>query len=422
MPGDAPENDEPGTMNQLTRAYFDHAAGTPVDSRVLGAMLPYFREQFGNPQSIYAEGRAAKAALDPSRQQVARLLNAEPEEIIFTASGSESNNLALKGIAAARSDKGRHIVISAIEHVSVQSTARTLGRHGFQVTEVPVDDKGVVDPAAVKAAIRKDTILVSVMAANNEVGTIQPLAEIAGVCREAGTLFHTDAVAACGVIPIDVRVLSIDCLTLAAQTIGGPKGAAALFARKGLRLPSQIEGGNQENNRRAGSENMPAIVGLGKAAELAQAEMASRAAASTVLRDRLIRELPVRVERSYLTGHPNQRLPGHASFCIEFIEGEAMLLFLDDAGISVASGSACTSKSLKASHVLLAMGLPHSLAQGSLMLTLSPENTDDDVTRLLEAMPGVVRRLRQMSPLYAQFQKDPAGYAERLSKEKECHV
>ncbi len=409
-------------MNQLKRACLDHAAGTPVDPRVLATMLPYFREQFGNPQSMYAEGGAAKTALDLSRQQVARLVNAEPEEITFTASGSESNNLALKGITSVRSDKGRHIVISAIEHISVQSTARTLGRHGFQVTEVPVDDKGLVDPAAVKAAIRKDTILVSVMAANNEVGAIQPLAEIARVCREAGVAFHTDAVAAAGVIPIDVRALNIDCLTLAAQTFGGPKGAAALFVRKGLRLPSQIEGGNQENNRRAGTENLPAIVGLGKAAELAQVEMASRAAALTGLRDRLIRELPARIERSYLTGHPTQRLPGHASFCIEFVEGEAMLLFLDDAGISVASGSACASKSLKASHVLLAMGLPHSLAQGSLMLTLSPENTDDDVTRLLEALPGIVQRLRAMSPLYAQFQKDPAGYAERLSKEKECHV
>jgi cysteine desulfurase len=406
----------------MKRAYFDHAAGTPVDSRVLDAMLPFFREQFGNPQSFYREGDKAKTALDLSRQQVAGLVNAEPEEITFTASGSEGNNLALKGIAAARSDKGRHIVISAVEHVSVQGPARTLGRHGYELTEVPVDDKGLVDPAAVKAAIRKDTILVSVMAANNEVGTIQPLAEIAGVCREAGTLFHTDAVAACGVIPIDVRAWGIDSLTLAAQTFGGPKGAAALFVRKGLRLPSQVEGGNQENGRRAGSENLPAIVGLGRAAELAKVEIASRAVALTTLRDRLIRELPPRVQRSYLTGHPTQRLPGHASFCIEFIEGEAMLLFLDDAGISVASGSACTSKSLKASHVLLAMGMPHSLAQGSLMLTLSPENTDDDVARLLEALPGIVERLRRMSPLYARFQKDPAGYAESLSKEKECHV
>jgi cysteine desulfurase len=406
----------------MMRVYFDHAAGTPVDRRVLDAMLPFFSDRFGNPQSIYTEGAQAKEALDLSRRQVAQLVNAEPEEITFTASGSESNNLALKGIASARQDKGRHIVVSAIEHVSVLNTARTLGRHGFEVTEVPVDGKGLVDPAAVRAAIRKDTILVSVMAANNEVGTIQPLAEIGRVCREAGVVFHADAVAAAGAIPIDVRAMNVDCLTLAAQTFGGPKGAAALFVRKGVRLLSQIEGGNQENNRRAGSENLPAIVGMGKAAELARAEMAARNGALAVLRDRLIRELPARVEHVLLTGHPELRLPGHASFCIEFIEGEAMLLFLDDAGISVASGSACTSKSLKASHVLLAMGLPHSLAQGSLMLTLGPENTDEDVARLLEALPGIVQRLRQMSPLYAQFQKDPAGYAERLSKEKECHV
>jgi len=406
----------------MKRVYFDHAAATPVDSRVREAMLPFFSERFGNPQSIYSEGAQAKEALDLSRGQVAQLLNAEPEEITFTASGSESNNLALKGIASARRDKGRHIVVSAIEHVSVLNTARTLGRNGFAVTEVGVDRLGLVDPAAVKAAIRKDTILVSVMAASIEVGTMQPAAEIGRVCREAGVVFHSDAAAAAGAVPIDVRAMNVDCLTLVAQAFGGPKGAAALFVRKGLRLPSQIEGGNQENNRRAGSEDLPAIVGMGKAAELARAEMAARNAALAVLRDRLIRELPVRVPHVHLTGHPEQRLPGHVSFCIEFVEGEGMLLFLDDAGISVASGSACTSKALKASHVLLAMGLPHSLAQGSLMLTLGPENTDEDVNRLLAALPGIVERLRAMSPLYAQFKKDPAAYQARLIQEKECHV
>jgi cysteine desulfurase len=406
----------------MKRAYFDHAAGTPVDSRVLETMLPYFREEFGNPQSIYTEGAQAKEALDLSRRQVAQLVNAEPEEITFTASGSESNSLALKGITSARQDKGRHIVVSAIEHVSVLSTAKTLSRNGFAVTEVGVDRHGLVDPAAVRAAIRKDTILVSVMAANSEVGTMQPTAEIGGICREAGVMFHTDAVAAAGMVPIDVRAMNVDCLTLAAQAFQGPKGAAALFVRKGLRLPSQIEGGNQENNRRAGTENLPAIAGMGKAAELARAEMAARNAALVVMRDRLIKELPARVEHVILTGHPELRLSGHASFCIEFVEGEGMLLFLDDAGISVASGSACTSKALKASHVLLAMGLPHSLAQGSLMLTLGPENTDEDVGRLLAVLPGIVERLRAMSPLYAQFKKDPAAYQARLIQEKECNV
>jgi cysteine desulfurase len=406
----------------MNRAYFDHAAGTPVDRRVLDAMLPYFREHCGNPQSLYTEGAQAKEALDLSRSQVAQLVNAEPGEILFTASGSESNSLALKGIASVRQDKGRHIVVSTIEHVSVLNTVKTLGRNGFAVTEVGVDRHGRIDPVAVRAAIRKDTILVSVMAANSEVGTIQPVAEIGGICREAGVAFHADAVAAAGAIPIDVRALNVDCLTLAAQTFQGPKGAAALFVRKALRLPSQIEGGNQENNRRAGTENLPAIVGMGKAAELARVEMAARNAALAVLRDRLIKELPARVEHVILTGHPESRLPGHASFCIEFVEGEGMLLFLDDAGISVASGSACTSKALKASHVLLAMGLPHSLAQGSLMLTLGPENNDEDVGRLLAVLPGIVERLRAMSPLYAQFKKDPVAYQARLIQEKECNV
>jgi cysteine desulfurase len=409
-------------MNGAKRAYFDHAAAAPVDNRVLEAMLPYFRERFGNPQSIYAEGAEAKEALDRSRDQVAQLVNAHPEEITFTATGSEGNNLALKGIAFGRQDKGRHIMVSAIEHVSVLNPAKSLARNGFEATQLAVDSRGMVDPGAVKAGIRKDTILVSVMAANSEVGTIQPVAEIGRICREAGVVFHTDAVAAAGSIPIDVQAMNVDALTLAGPTFCGPRGAAALYVRKGVRLPAQIEGGSQENNRRAGSEDVPAIVGLGKAAELARTEMAARSAALAVLRDRLIRELPARIERVYLTGDSGRRLPGHASFCIEFIEGEAMLLFLEDAGIAVASGSACTSKSLKASHVLLAMGLPHSLAQGSLMLTLGPENTDDDVSRLLAALPGIVQRLRAMSPLYAQFRKDPAGYEARLTGERECIV
>jgi len=390
---------------------------------VLEAMLPFFREQYGNPQSIYAEGAAAKQALDQSRQQVAELVNARPEEIVFTATGSESNNLALKGLAVARAERlkgsnegrGRHILVSAVEHVSVLSSAKTLARQGFEVTQLPVDSRGRVDPAVVRAGIRKDTVLVSVMAANNEVGTIQPVAEIGRICRDAGVVFHTDAVAAAGVIPIDVATMNIDALTLAAGTFGGPKGAAALYVRKGVRIIAQTEGGNQENNRRAGSENIPALAGMGKAAELARTELATRAVALQVLRDRLLRELPERIERVHLTGHPTLRLPGHASFCIEFVEGEAMLLLLEDAWIAVASGSACTSKALRASHVLLAMGLPHSLAQGSLMLTPGPENTEDDVRRLLDVLPGIVERLRQMSPLYAQFKKDPAGYEMRYA-------
>lgn len=400
--------------------YMDNHATTPLDPRVLEAMLPYFTPEFGNPQSLYGSGARAKEALDRSRAQVAQLINARPEEVIFTADGTESNNLALKGIASALRDKGRHIIVSSIEHVSILNPARSLGRDGFQITFLPVDRAGLVDPAAVKASLRPDTVLMSVMAANSEVGTIQPIAEIGRIARAAGVAFHTDAVAATGMMPLDVAAMNVDALTLAAPTFYGPKGAAALYVRKGIRLLAQMEGGNQENNRRSGSENVPALVGMGKAAELAVAELEPRRAAMILLRDRLITELPKRIERIYLTGHPVQRLPGQVSFCIEFVEGEGMLLFLDDEGIAVASGSACTSKTLKASHVLLAMGYDHALAQGSLMLTLGNDNTEADVNLLLDKLPAIVQRLRKMSPLYAKYLKDPAGYDASQMGNKEC--
>jgi cysteine desulfurase len=404
----------------MSSVYLDHAAATALDPRVLAAMLPYFADHFGNPQSFYALGARTKEAIEQSRQQVAQLVNARPEEIIFTSSGTESNNLALKGIALANQDKGKHIIVSSIEHVSVLNVARTLSRHGFEVTFLPVDRTGRVDPARLKSGIRSDTILISVLTANNEVGTVQPIAEIGRIARAARVPFHTDAVAAAGTIPLDAAALGVDALTLTAQNFYGPKGAAALALRQGIRLQGQIEGGGQEHNRRAGTENVPAIVGLGKAAELARAEMTERAVHLQRLRDRLIAELPRRIERVYLTGHPTQRLPGHASFCVEFIEGEAMLLFLDDEGIAAASGSACTSRALKASHVLLAMGYDHALAQGSLMLTLGPGNRDEDVTALLDKLPPIVARLRSMSPLYAKYLKDPQGHDRRQMEEKVC--
>jgi cysteine desulfurase len=399
----------------MRKAYLDHAAATPLDPRVLAAMQPWLTEEFGNPQALYSLGARAKTALDDARVQVAQLIGARlaassPEEIVFTASGSESNNLALKGMVAASPRKGKHLIVSAIEHVSVLNVVRSYEREGFTVTYLPVGRTGLVNPDDVNASVRPETVLISVMTANNEVGTVQPISEIGAIARAAGIPLHTDAIAAAGMIPLNVTELPVDAMSLSAQTLAGPKGAAALYLRKGVKLRPLLEGGMQEQNRRAGSENVPAIVGMGKAAELARAEMAGRTETLHALRDRLLTELPQRIPRVYVTGHPTQRLPNHASFCVEFIEGEGMLLFLDDAGISAASGSACTSRSLKASHVLLSMGYDHALAQGSLMLTLGYENTPDDVTYLLEQLPPIAERLRKMSPLYARYLKDPAGY------------
>ena len=401
---------------------FDHAAASPVDPRVLEAMLPWFSQNYGNPQSLYALGSQAKEAIEQGRAQVARLINAQPAELTFTASGTESNNLAVKGIAAANRSKGNHIVVSAIEHASVLNPARSLEKQGFAVTYLPVNREGLVNPDTLKSSLREETILVSVMTANNEIGTVQAIAELARVCRAARVPFHTDAVAAAGSIPIDVQALGVDALSLSAQTFQGPKGAAALYVRKGVRLQAQLEGGVQESNRRAGSENVPAIVGMGKAAELAQAELESRPRHLRGLRDRIVSELPKRIERTCLTGSPTQRLPDHASFLIEFIEGEGMLLFLDDAGIAAASGSACTSRALKASHVLLSLGYDHARAQGSLMLTLGPENTLEDVDHFLDVLPPIVSRLRQMSPLYAKYLRNPSAYDAGQSEGRECIV
>ncbi len=390
----------------MRQAYFDHIAATPLHSQALEAMLPYLKEAYGNPQSLHSAGQRAQAAVETARDEVAGLVGAEAEEVYFTASGSEANNLAIKGLAQAYQAKGRHVVVSAVEHLSVLNPVKGLERLGFTSTAVAVDRTGRVDPAELEKALRQDTVLVSVMTANGEVGTLQPVAEIAKICRARGILFHTDAVAAAGSIPLDVKALGVDALSLAGDQFYGPKGSGALFLKRGTKVLPLIEGGIQENGRRAGTENVAGIVGLGKAAAIARAEMEARASRLRPLRDRLIAELPRRVDHVVLTGHPAERLPHHASFCVEFIEGEGMLLFLDMQGVSVSSGSACTSKSLKASHVLLAMGLDHALAQGSIVFSLIDGNRDEDVDYLLEVFPPVIDRLRKMSPLYTQFLKE----------------
>jgi cysteine desulfurase len=387
----------------MRQVYLDHIAATLLDPQVLEVMLPFLREKFGNPQSLHSAGQEALQAIEEARTRVARLVGADDSEIYFTSSGSEANNFALKGITLARKDKGNHLVLSAVEHQSVLHSAKSLEKFGFSSTLVPVDKHGLIDPEAVRKAIRKETVLVSVILASSEVGTVEPVAEIARICRAAGVLLHTDAVAAVGNIPVDVRELGVDALSLAADQFYGPKGSGALFVKKGGRILPLIDGGIQEGGRRAGTENVAGIVGMGKAAEIAQARLSERQERMKALRDRLIDRLPQRVDRVYLTGHRDRRLPHHASFCVEFIEGEAMLLNLDMKGIAVSSGSACTSRALKASHVLLAMGIDHALAQGSLVFSLVERTMAEDIDYLLDMIPPVIDRLRKMSPLYTKF-------------------
>src|SRR4030043_261784 len=395
-----------GNAKPERKVYLDYIATTPVLPEVIEAMLPYFREVYGNPQSLHAWGDEAREAIEKAREQVAALIGGSADEIVFTSSGSESNNLAIKGLAQGQVTKGKHIIVSVVEHFSVLHAARTLEKAGFELTVVPVDKYGLVDPDELARNIRKDTILVSVMHANGEVGTIQAIAEMSKRVKEAGVLFHTDAVASTGNIPVKGNELSVDALSLAANQFYGPKGAAALWVRKRVRLIPLMDGGVQEGGRRPGTENEPAIVGLGNAAELAIRGMASRMRKFSQLRDRLINGLLTAIDHTILTGHPAQRLPHLASFCVEFIEGEAMLLLLNSQGIAASSGSACTSRALKASHVLIAMGLPHEIAQGSLLFSLGIGNNEGDIDYVVEKMPPIVDRLRQMSPLYAKFIKD----------------
>lgn len=391
------------TIDLKKGIYLDHAATTAVDPRVVEAMLPYWTEQYGNPSSIYRLGREAAKAVKAARETVADILNADPSEIIFTSCGTESDNLALRGVAFARRalGKGAHIITSSIEHHAVDHTVDQLAkRFGFEVTKLPVDQYGLVDPEDVVKAIRDDTVLISIMYANNEVGTIEPIAEIGEIARARGIPFHTDAVQAGGALSLNVKELRVDLLSLSAHKFYGPKGIGVLYVRKGVPLWPMQTGGSQEQNRRAGTENVAYIVGLAKALELAYAELEETNRRLIALRDRLIAGVLERIPHVQLTGHPTKRLPNSASFVIHYIEGEAMLLNLDLKGIWASSGSACTSASLAPSHVLTAMGYPPEIAHGSLRLTLGKENTAEEIDYVLDTLPGIVQKLREMSPLY----------------------
>lgn len=386
----------------MQRVYLDNAATTRVHPDVLQAMLPYFTEYYGNPSSPHTFAQEAAAGISRARSQVAKALNAvSPDEIIFTGGGSESDNMVLRGVAAAYASKGRHIITSAVEHHAVLHTLEAMEREGLvEVTYLPVDEYGRVAVEDVAAAIREDTILVSIMYANNEVGTIMPVAEIGALCRARGVLFHTDAVQAVGHVPVDVQAQCIDLLSLSAHKFHGPKGVGALYVKKGVRVPALILGGGQERKKRAGTENVPGIVGLGAATQRACEHMQENAAHMCALRDRLIAGIPAAIPDVKLNGHPTDRLPGNVNFSIRYIEGESILLMLDINGVAASSGSACTSGSLDPSHVLLAMGLSHEVAHGSLRLTLSEFTTEQEIDYVLDLLPKVAKRLRDMSPLY----------------------
>jgi len=380
--------------------YADHAAATRLRPEALAAMIPYLENDFGNPLSVHSWGDAPREALERARGQVAQLIGATPAEVYFTASGSEANNTAVKGAALMNRNKGNHVLVSAIEHQSVLNPASTLEKLSFEVTHVGVDRDGMVDPQAIAEALRDNTVLVSGMLANNEIGTIEPIAEIADVVHRGSAALHTDAVAAAGRIPIDVKELGVDMLSLAGNQFDGPAGSGALYVKRGVRVMPLIEGGVQERGRRAGTENIPAIVGLGVAAELSQQEAGAAAERLVVMRDHLIERLTTEIDDVILTGHPTQRLPHHASVCVKYVEGEAMLLMLNMHGIAASSGSTCTSKALKASHVLTALGIDIAVAQGSLVFTLGDDNTMEDIDYVADVLPPIVARLRAMSPLY----------------------
>lgn len=383
----------------MSRIYMDHAATTPLRPEVLESMLPYLKEEFGNPSSVYSWGRGARQALDAARDTVSSLLGASAKEIIFTSGGSEAANMALKGVALANQNRGKHIITSAIEHHAVLDSVLWLEKQGFKITILPVDEDGLVSPGKVKKALQSDTILVSIMHANNEVGTIQPIHEIGSLVREHGAYFHTDAVQTAGVMDLKVDELNCDLLSLSAHKFYGPKGVGALYVRKGVRLDPLIHGGAQEKRRRAGTENVAGIVGLAKAYEFAQATRGEENDRLIKLRDRLIQGL-LEIPHTKVNGSLEKRLPNNVNVCFQFIEGESMLLNLDLLGVAASSGSACTSGSLDPSHVLLAMGLTHEIAHGSLRLTLGRENTEADVELVLQELPPIVERLRSMSPLY----------------------
>jgi cysteine desulfurase len=393
----------------MNGAYLDHASATPVRKEVLDAMLPYFSERFANPSTVYDMGSKIRQVVEEQRAKVANLIGAKADEIIFTSSGAEANNLAIKGVAFARQKKGKHIIVSSIEHHSVLNSARFIERFDFEVTFLPVDGYGLVDPDRLAKAITPETILVSIMHANNEIGTIQPMAELSAICKEKEIIFHTDAVASVGNTTVDINELNVDLLSLSGPSLGAPKGIGALYFNKKVRLMPLIHGGIQENGRRAGTENVPGIVGLGKAAELAQKELPDKETHLRKLRDLLVKGVFERVAKVKFTGHPENRLPGHASFCFEAIEGEALIFMLAQAGIYTNTGSACASKALKTSPVLGSIGIRADLAQGSTVFTIDSRNTIEEIEYVLEKLPPVVDRLRSFSPIWG---KEMAEYEE----------
>ena len=382
--------------------YMDNAATTRITEPVFEAMKPYLTEVYGNPSSVHGYGRTARAALEQARARVAAALNAESSEIYFTGCGTESNNWAIFGAARARAGKGRHIITSSIEHHAVLHPCEVLEKQGFEVTYLPVDADGLVSPESLEAAIRPDTILVSIMMANNEIGTVQPIAELAAIARKHKVLMHTDAVQAIGSVPIDLKTLPVDMLSLSGHKFHAPKGVGVLYIRRGVVIERLLQGGAQERTQRAGTENLASIVGLGAAIERATARMQEHNAYLTRLRDKMIRDLTALIPDTRLNGHPTKRLPGNVNVSVRFIEGEALLLSLDLKGIAASSGSACTSGSLDPSHVLLAIGLPHEIAHGSLRLSLSEDNTEAEVDAVVAALQQIVQRLRDMSPLYSK--------------------
>jgi cysteine desulfurase len=393
-------------MNESSEIYLDHVAASPVRKEAVSAMIPLLEEGFGNPQSVHTRGQRAAEILAEAREKVASLVGMEPYDVLFTATGSESNNMALKGIARGRAGKSKRVIISAVEHLSIMTPARSLEKEGFEVVVLPVDGFGLVNPQDLEKTLEGGAAVVSIIHASTEVGTIQPVEELASACREAGVPFHTDSWGAAGRIEIDMKKIGAGAMTIAAQNFGGPPGAAALILGKGFPMRPVIQGGVQERNLRAGQENIPAIAGMGVSAELAAAELPERAKRLLPVRDALIERLPAAIPDVIPTGHPERRLPNHASFCVKYIEGEGLLLFLDHNGIMAASGSACTSKALKGSHVLEAMGYDAATAQGSIVFTLGDSNTPADVDRILGEMEPVVSRLREMSPIYNKDQEN----------------
>lgn len=383
--------------NARRLVYLDHSATTPVRAEVLAAMLPYFADKFGNPSSIHSWGREARVAVDAAREQIASAIGANPQEIIFTSGGTEADNLAIRGVAQSLKDKGNHLITSQIEHHAVLNTFQDLAKQGFKVTYVPCDEYGMIDPDDVRKAITDETILISIMHGQNEVGTIQPVEEIGKIARERNIIFHSDAVQSLGKIPVNVDAMGVDLLTISSHKIYGPKGVGALYVRKGTKIKPQVTGGIHERRLRAGTENVPGIVGFGEACRLAHQEMPEESKRLRDLRDRLINGILNTIPDTVLNGHPEKRLPHNANISVKYVEGEAILLNLDLFGIGASSGSACTSGSLEPSHVLLAMKIPHETAHGSLRMTLGRSNTKEDIDYVLEVLPPIVEKLRAMS-------------------------